>query len=83
MYGNVWEYCEDIWHENYAHKPNELLINGNRPWLSNNDEENSSYPLYVARGGDCDSIPSDCRSATRVKAGDHLLAGLRLAISLF
>ncbi len=54
MHGNVWEWCEDDWHENYKGAP----IDG-RAWVT----ENSS--IKVLRGGSWDDHPEDCRSATR------------------
>lgn len=54
MHGNVWEWCQDNWHENYKGAPS----NGNA-WLDNSN----SYRLL--RGGSWFSNPLDCRSAYR------------------
>ncbi len=62
MIGNVWEWCEDTWHENYQGKPDSLKANGNMAWLSSS---NSSY--HVIRGGSWFSLPGACRSAFRSK----------------
>nr|WP_254445362.1 bifunctional serine/threonine-protein kinase/formylglycine-generating enzyme family protein [Anabaena sp. UHCC 0204] len=74
MCGNIWEWCEDEWHENYINAP----TNGGA-WLdgSNND-------IRLLRGGSWDLIPWGCRSAYRGRdrrddGADSL--GFRLAIS--
>ena len=54
MHGNVWEWCEDDWHESYENAPNVGTA-----WLS----EKSSKK--VRRGGSWAFIPTYCRSATR------------------
>ena len=56
MQGNVWEWCEDGWHENYR----EASKNG-RAWTDNH----SQTTLRVLRGGSWYSNPSYCRSAYR------------------
>ena len=55
MHGNVWEWCEDDWHENYQNAP----IDGSA-WLS--ETNNSSQ---VIRGGSWLTLPDYCRSAFR------------------
>ena len=55
MHGNVWEWCQDHWHDNYEGAP----IDGSA-WLSKG--ENNSH---VIRGGSWDDDPRNCRSATR------------------
>ncbi|MBE9214976.1 formylglycine-generating enzyme family protein [Plectonema cf. radiosum LEGE 06105] len=55
MHGNVWEWCQDIWHENYNGAP----IDGT-PWLD--DGNNNSR---VLRGGSWLTTPETCRSADR------------------
>jgi len=56
MHGNVWEWCEDDWHDNYVSVP---VVDG-RAWVDNprNDRR-------VLRGGSYLSIARDCRSAYR------------------
>jgi formylglycine-generating enzyme required for sulfatase activity len=55
MHGNVWEWCADHWHANYAGAP----IDGSA-WLS--EEKSSNSPL---RGGSFRNYPEHCRSAFR------------------
>ena len=54
MHGNVWEWCEDDWHEHYQNAPND-----GSAWLS----ENSM--VKVIRGGSWSFKPYSCRSAYR------------------
>ncbi len=54
MHGNVWEWCQDDWHDNYEGAPTD-----GSPWLS----ENSSNK--VIRGGSWLLNPGVCRSAFR------------------
>ena len=56
MHGNVWEWCEDGWHENYINAP--IWPNDNIPWISNNNYK-------VLRGGSWLSNGDYCRSAYR------------------
>ncbi|MFM6252781.1 MAG: formylglycine-generating enzyme family protein [Dolichospermum sp.] len=54
MHGNVWEWCQDTWHENYVNAPEDgsdciSQVNSNR----------------VLRGGSWYNIPGNCRSASR------------------
>ena len=57
MHGNVWEWCEDHWHDNYEGAP----TNGSA-WI---DETNAEQVFHVLRGGSWDLYPWVCRSATR------------------
>jgi formylglycine-generating enzyme required for sulfatase activity len=54
MHGNVWEWCNDVWHENYEGAPKDGSI-----WIEykNNDR--------VLRGGSWHDNPLYCRSANR------------------
>jgi formylglycine-generating enzyme required for sulfatase activity len=55
MHGNVWEWCEDKWHENYQEAPTD-----GSAWISegNNDDR-------LQRGGSWVSAPDRCHSAYR------------------
>ncbi|MBP0020202.1 MAG: formylglycine-generating enzyme family protein [Cyanobacteria bacterium SBLK] len=55
MHGNVWEWCEDDWHENYTDAP----VDGSA-WLTG-DEDTSK----ILRGGSWLNHPRNCRSACR------------------
>ncbi|MEM7555138.1 MAG: bifunctional serine/threonine-protein kinase/formylglycine-generating enzyme family protein [Cyanobacteria bacterium P01_A01_bin.84] len=75
MHGNVWEWCQDYWHENYQGAP----TNG-KAWLT---QGNSDFrPL---RGGCWGSKPENCRSAVR-KAAElgirYPIFGFRVAVSI-
>ena len=54
MHGNVWEWCEDNWHENYEGAPTDESA-----WLSGDNT------IKVVRGGSWDDFPDECRSAYR------------------
>ncbi len=54
MYGNVWEWCQDKWHDSYE---GALVDSGAR--------EDSSSSLRVDRGGCWSSLARYCRSALR------------------
>jgi formylglycine-generating enzyme required for sulfatase activity len=56
MHGNVWEWCQDDWHENYESAP----IDGDA-WL----DDNNNQSLKMLRGGSWFLIPRYCRSAYR------------------
>jgi formylglycine-generating enzyme required for sulfatase activity len=55
MHGNVWEWCQDHWYQDYNNAPTD-----GSAWLS---QENTS--LRVVRGGSWYADPRDCRSAYR------------------
>jgi formylglycine-generating enzyme required for sulfatase activity len=58
MHGNVWEWVEDDWHENYRGAPTD-----GSAWK---DPEAVGNPrLCVLRGGSWVDIPRNCRSAYR------------------
>jgi formylglycine-generating enzyme required for sulfatase activity len=63
MHGNVWEWCEDNWHNNYDNAPN----NGSA-WT--NSKENNTH---ILRGGSWFNNPLNCRSAYRFRhdAGNY------------
>ena len=57
MHGNVWEWCEDHWHEFYWDAPQ----NGS-PWINANADEGEPRCM---RGGSWKDTPIKCRSAYR------------------
>jgi formylglycine-generating enzyme required for sulfatase activity len=72
MHGNVWEWCEDHWHENYDDAPD----NGSA-WLTDDVEA-----ARIIRGGSWCHTPRNCRSAYRINANPlsrNLSIGFRLA----
>jgi formylglycine-generating enzyme required for sulfatase activity len=74
MHGNVWEWCQDHWHDNYNGAPTD-----GSAWLS---KEFTSRK--VIRGGSWYSLPRYCRSACRDRnAPDarYLYLGLRVSCS--
>jgi formylglycine-generating enzyme required for sulfatase activity len=56
MSGNVWEWCEDNWHDNYENAPSD-----GSAWLTN---DNNSH-IIIIRGGSWGDNPRACRSAYR------------------
>lgn len=54
MHGNVWEWCQDHWHDDYYGAPDD-----GRAWMTGNDT------YRVVRGGSWDVEPEFCRSARR------------------
>jgi formylglycine-generating enzyme required for sulfatase activity len=61
MSGNVWEWCEDDWHDSYIGAPDDGTA-----WI---DNDNRSQSLKCLRGGSWLDSPNFCRSAYR--AGDY------------
>ena len=75
MHGNVWEWCEDTWHDNYNNAPTD-----GGAWVDKND---TRYRLL--RGGSWYSNPVLCRSANRnANAPDDRLNffGFRVSLSI-
>lgn len=56
MSGNVWEWCEDGWHENYENAPTD-----GSSWNDNHSQNR----YRILRGGSWNSYPSSGRSAYR------------------
>jgi formylglycine-generating enzyme required for sulfatase activity len=76
MHGNVWEWCQDHWHQNYQGAPSD-----GSAWV---DSKSSEYAPRVMRGGSWINTLEFCRSAFRNKiiADQHSKRiGFRLAIS--
>ena len=59
MHGNVFEWCQDHWHENYEGAPDD-----GSAWLT--EDENASR---IRRGGSWGGDPAQCRSAYRYFSG--------------
>ena len=56
MHGNVLEWCEDVWHENYNGSPND-----GSTWSQLGEQDKR-----VMRGGSWDANTRQCRSASRI-----------------
>jgi formylglycine-generating enzyme required for sulfatase activity len=72
MHGNVWEWCEDDWHESYEGAPTD-----GGAWL----EENRTETKRLLRGGSWYFVPGICRSAFRdrySRAGRYYGIGFRV-----
>jgi formylglycine-generating enzyme required for sulfatase activity len=69
MSGNVWEWCEDNWHDNYIGAPKD-----GSAWLTNDND------YQILRGGSWYSLPDFCRSAYRYgnSRGDLNYYGFRV-----
>ena len=75
MHGNVWEWVQDVWHENYQDAPRE-----GSAWLSGGDQARR-----VLRGGAWGNDPRFLRSANRIHvAPDYRygITGMRIARTL-
>jgi formylglycine-generating enzyme required for sulfatase activity len=59
VHGNVWEWCEDVWHDSYTDKPDDLKANGG-PWIAGDNG------ARVIRGGSWLYGPRILRSAFRL-----------------
>jgi formylglycine-generating enzyme required for sulfatase activity len=55
MHGNVWEWCQDVWHDNYSNAPTD-----GSAWSEGGNQERR-----VLRGGSWFNGPRYCRSAVR------------------
>ncbi|MFM6908846.1 MAG: formylglycine-generating enzyme family protein, partial [Dolichospermum sp.] len=58
MHGNVWEWCQDDWHNSYKGAPTD-----GSAWISNNTKSDK-----LLRGGSWSSLPVICPSAFRYYA---------------
>ncbi|MCB0533295.1 MAG: SUMF1/EgtB/PvdO family nonheme iron enzyme [Lewinellaceae bacterium] len=73
MSGNVWEWCQDQWHNNYKGAPAD-----GSAW-----EDGGTGALRVYRGGSWHNDPQDCRAANRDNNGPTLRSfdvGFRLVL---
>ncbi len=62
MYGNVWEWCADHWHNNYKYEYEKAPADGS-VWI---DSGNDNLTRLL-RGGSWYNVPGHCRSAHRYK----------------
>ena len=72
MSGNVWEWCEDVWHDTYAGAPKD-----GSAWISGGKQDRR-----VVRGGSWIDIPNLCRVSYRfwfLTSYRYLDFGFRLA----
>ncbi len=75
MHGNVWEWCQDVWHENYNSAPTD-----GSAWESGGDSH-----LRLLRGGYWYDNPRNCRAAYRhcnSPGNRNNYIGFRFAVSL-
>jgi formylglycine-generating enzyme required for sulfatase activity len=75
MHGNVDEFCQDAWHDNYNDAPND-----GSAWGSGSDVDS-----VVIRGGSFDYYEDNCRSAYRSETGANYRdygTGFRVVCSL-
>jgi formylglycine-generating enzyme required for sulfatase activity len=78
MHGNILEWCQDNWHNNYVNAP----TNGSA-WISQSSDEDSDVDYLVLRGGSWLYNPWDCRSAYRTSSWRSRFStqGFRLVFS--
>jgi formylglycine-generating enzyme required for sulfatase activity/uncharacterized caspase-like protein len=71
MHGNIWEWCQDEWHDSYNNAPTD-----GSAWLGDNDNQER-----LLRGGSWVSLPWHCRAAIRgclARDGRSRLVGFRV-----
>ena len=76
LHGNVWECCQDDWHDSYEDAPDD-----DTSWLSSNVTNN----LKLLRGGSWNNDADNCRSAKRSRnsaVNVNSNSGFRLACFL-
>ena len=75
LHGNVWEWCQDLWHEKYENAP----MDGSS-W----NEGNSQTSFRTLRGGSWYDDPGNCRSANRYGFdADYRFDGFGFRLALF
>ena len=70
MHGNVWEWCQDSWHENYNGAPTD-----GDAWIDNDNR------YRVLRGGSWYFNPRSCRSAFRSGYERDDIVGFRVVVA--
>jgi formylglycine-generating enzyme required for sulfatase activity/tRNA A-37 threonylcarbamoyl transferase component Bud32 len=78
MHGNVWEWCEDVWHDSYGGRHGNPPTDGSA-WLSGGDSGFRSL-----RGGSWHLFSWDLRSSFRLRLAPgerSSVIGLRVAVS--
>nr|WP_235006881.1 bifunctional serine/threonine-protein kinase/formylglycine-generating enzyme family protein [Calothrix rhizosoleniae] len=71
MHGNIWEWCEDVYNENYQNAPRD-----GSAWLTGNDND-----IKLLRGGSWLGNARNCRAAYRgrsARAGRGNVVGFRV-----
>jgi formylglycine-generating enzyme required for sulfatase activity len=74
MHGNVWEWCEDVWHENYNGAPTD-----GSAWLTGGEQNKRAL-----RGGSWLYIAFGCRSAYRDRGSagiSNFYIGFRVVVA--
>ncbi len=74
MHGNVWEWCQDTWHQNYHEAPTDASA-----WIDNDNH------YRALRGGSWYNKLQDCRCAYRIvnnPESDNYTFGLRVVCSM-
>lgn len=78
MHGNVWEWCEDLWHDSYADKPDGIKITGGA-WTTGDSSRR------VLRGGSWSVNAKSLRAAARIRyypVSQYYNIGFRVARAL-
>lgn len=82
MHGNVWEFCQDVWTDDYTGAPVDGSAHQSRPLtgaaavqdfitsLNWKHADPSDLTYRVARGGSWHETPTHCRSAMRLKVAE-------------
>jgi len=71
MHGNVWEWCQDAYHESYEGAPTD-----GSAWINDNQKR-------VLRGGSWDDYADECRSAVRHRTTpDYKGSGIGFRVAL-
>ncbi|MGA1282787.1 MAG: formylglycine-generating enzyme family protein [Prochlorothrix sp.] len=67
IHGNVWEWCQDEYHESYTEKPDDSKRDGSIAWADSFDVLGGdlSGVMRTLRGGSWNDVPEYCWSAVR------------------